>query len=225
MTKVQKQVSLSAALVLLLMVIDQWIKIYVKTHFYLGEDVQVTNWFHLIFVENNGMAFGWEFFGKLFLTSFRILAMFFIGWYIWKRINRGIGYGYLFVLCLVLAGAAGNIIDCVFYGEVFSASGYNPYLNDSLAHFVPFGEGYGSILQGRVVDMFQFPLFEFDWPSWLPFIGGRHFLFFSPIFNFADACISCGVVSLLLFFRDEISSDDLLTFGSKPEDEEKSTKE
>lgn len=210
MTKAQKQGFASAIFVILLILIDQIIKVYVKTHFYLGEDIEVAPWFHLIFVENNGMAFGMEFFGKLFLTGFRILAMMFIIYYMTKRILQGVRWIYLLVLCMILAGAAGNIIDCVFYGEIFSPSGYNPYLSESLSHLVPFGEGYGTIFQGRVVDMFQFPLFDFFWPSWMPFIGGKYFLFFSPIFNFADACISCGIVSLLLFFRKEISQDNIL---------------
>lgn len=210
MTKAQKQGFASAIFVILLILIDQIIKVYVKTHFYLGEDIEVAPWFHLIFVENNGMAFGMEFFGKLFLTGFRILAMMFIIYYMTKRILQGVRWIYLLVLCMILAGAAGNIIDCVFYGEIFSPSGYNPYLSESLSHLVPFGEGYGTIFQGSVVDMFQFPLFDFFWPSWMPFIGGKYFLFFSPIFNFADACISCGIVSLLLFFRKEISQDNIL---------------
>lgn len=210
MTKAQKQGFASAIFVILLILIDQIIKVYVKTHFYLGEDIEVAPWFHLIFVENNGMAFGMEFFGKLFLTGFRILAMMFIIYYMTKRILQGVRWIYLLVLCMILAGAVGNIIDCVFYGEIFSPSGYNPYLSESLSHLVPFGEGYGTIFQGRVVDMFQFPLFDFFWPSWMPFIGGKYFLFFSPIFNFADACISCGIVSLLLFFRKEISQDNIL---------------
>lgn len=210
MTKAQKQGFASAIFVILLILIDQIIKVYVKTHFYLGEDIEVAPWFHLIFVENNGMAFGMEFFGKLFLTGFRILAMMFIIYYMTKRILQGVRWIYLLVLCMILAGAAGNIIDCVFYGEIFSPSGYNPYLSESLSHLVPFGDGYGTIFQGRVVDMFQFPLFDFFWPSWMPFIGGKYFLFFSPIFNFADACISCGIISLLLFFRKEISQDNIL---------------
>lgn len=210
MTKQTKQGCFCAALVVLLIIIDQIIKFYVKTHFYLGEDIEVMPWFHLIFVENNGMAFGWEFFGKLFLTGFRILAMIFIIWYMVKRILLGVRWMYLLVLCLVLAGAMGNIIDCVFYGEIFSASGHNPFIPDSISHLVPFGQGYGTIFHGRVVDMFQFPLFDWYWPSWMPVIGGRYFLFFSPIFNFADACISCGIVSLLLFFRKELADDELL---------------
>lgn len=218
MTKGQKQGIWSTVLVLFLIIVDQIIKIYTKTHFYLGEDIQVTSWFHLIFVENNGMAFGWEFFGKLFLTGFRILAMFFIVWYMCKSIRKGVKWSYLLVLCLVLAGATGNIIDCVFYGEIFTQSGYNPYLSDSLSHFVPFGQGYGSIFEGRVVDMFQFPLFDFFWPSWIPFIGGKYFLFFSPIFNFADACISCGIISLLLFFRKEISNDEIINGETKTQE-------
>lgn len=210
MTRAQKQAIGSTALVVLLIIIDQLIKIYVKTHFYLGEDIQVTPWFHLIFVENNGMAFGWEFFGKLFLTGFRIIAMIFIIWYMTRRIRLGVNWPYLLVICLVLAGAVGNIIDCIFYGEIFSASDMNPFLPDSVAQFVPFGQGYGTAFEGRVVDMFQFPLFDFFWPTWLPFLGGKYFLFFSPIFNFADACISCGIVSLLLFFRKEMANDEII---------------
>lgn len=201
---------MSVALVTTLILIDQLIKIYVKTHFYLGEDIQVMPWFHLIFVENNGMAFGMEFFGKLFLTGFRFLAIVFIIWYMIKRVRTHIGYGYLFVLSLVLAGAIGNLVDCFFYGEIFSASAYTPFRETGIAHFVPYGQGYGTIFQGLVVDMFQFPLFDFNWPDWMPFIGGKYFLFFSPIFNFADACISCGIVSLILFFRKELSEDNLL---------------
>lgn len=209
MTKGKKQVIVAASFVALLILIDQIIKVYVKTHFYLGEDIEVAPWFHLIFVENNGMAFGMEFFGKLFLTGFRIFAMFFIIWYLAKRITSGIKWSYLMVVCLVLAGAVGNIIDCVFYGEIFSSSGYYNH-SDSIAHFVPFGEGYGSVFQGLVVDMFQFPLVDWVWPEWIPVIGGKYFLFFSPIFNFADSCITCGIFALILFFRKEISQDEFL---------------
>lgn len=215
MTRAQKQGIISAAVVLLLILIDQIIKVYVKTHFYLGEDIQVTPWFHLIFVENNGMAFGWQFFGKLFLTAFRIIAMFAIIWYMSQRIRMGVRWSYLIVICLVLAGATGNIIDCISYGEIFSPSGYNPFEPESVAHVVPWGEGYGSVFQGLVVDMFQFPLFDFYWPQWMPVVGGRYFLFFSPIFNFADACITCGILSLLFFFRKEFSNDPILNRGSK----------
>lgn len=217
MTKAQKQALMSVTLVTVLILIDQLIKIYVKTHFYLGEDIQVMPWFHLIFVENNGMAFGMEFFGKLFLTGFRFLAIVFIIWYMIKRIRTHVGNGYLFVLSLVLAGAIGNLVDCFFYGEIFSASAYTPFQDTGIAHFVPYGQGYGTIFQGLVVDMFQFPLFDFNWPEWIPIIGGKYFLFFSPIFNFADACISCGIVSLILFFRKELSDDKLLG-GEKKDD-------
>lgn len=215
MTRAQKQGISAAVLVVLLILIDQIIKVYVKTHFYLGEDVQVTPWFHLIFVENNGMAFGWQFFGKIFLTLFRIVAMGFIIWYMAKRIRLGVKWNYLLVICLVLAGATGNIIDCVCYGEIFSPSGYNPFIEESVSHVVPWGEGYGSAFHGLVVDMFQFPLFDFYWPSWMPFVGGKYFLFFSPVFNFADACISCGIIALLLFFRQEFSNDPILNREKK----------
>jgi len=190
----KKQSWLAVGLVLLLIIIDQWIKVYVKTHFALHEDYEVTSWFHLLFIENNGMAFGMEFGAKLFLTIFRIVASGAIVYYIAKRIKEGVKTGFLITLALILAGAVGNIFDCVFYGLIFD----NPV--QGVASFVPFGEGYGQFLEGRVVDMFYFPLFEWDWPTWMPYCGGDHFIFFSPIFNFADACISCGVIAILLFY-------------------------
>ena len=133
---------------------------------------------------------------KYLLTSFRIFAVGFLVWYITRHIKRGIEWGFLICLVSILAGAAGNIIDCLFYGMIFN----NPPA-PMVAEFVPWGTGYETLMQGRVVDMFYFPLVEWDWPSWMPFFGGEHFIFFSPIFNFADACISCGVVALLLFYH------------------------
>lgn len=199
MTK-KKQTWMVVAVVLLLIAIDQWTKIYVKTHFTLSEHVDVTSWFKLVFVENNGFAFGMQFGPKLLLTLFRIVASGAIIYYMVHLVRKGVKTGYLLTLAFVLAGAIGNIIDCMFYGLIFSKSEH-AYLADAPASFVPFGDGYGSFLEGKVVDMFHFPLFEFDWPQWMPFVGGDHFLFFSPVFNFADACISCSIVVLLLFYR------------------------
>lgn len=199
MTRTQAQAAATTALVVGIIVIDQAIKIAVKTHMFLHQSIRVTDWFYLLFTENNGMAFGWEFLNKYFLTSFRILLTAFIIYYLHKVIRRGVSWGYLICLGLVLAGAAGNIIDCVFYGLIFN----NPP-SPMVAEFVPLGTGYAPVLLGRVVDMFYFPLVEWNWPVWMPVLGGNHFVFFSPIFNFADASISCGIVALLLFYKDHI---------------------
>ena len=182
-------------LVPLILVVDQAIKIAVKTSMYLHESRRVTDWFYILFTENRGMAFGIELFDKLFLTSFRIVAVVALTWYIVRRIRQGVQWGFLVCLTLILAGAAGNIFDCVFYGMVF-----NDPVPPQVAHIVPWGTGYAPVMMGRVVDMFYFPLVEWDWPSWLPFWGGEHFIFFSPIFNFADACISCGCIAMILFY-------------------------
>lgn len=191
---------LAALIVVVVLVIDQVIKIWVKTHMTLHQRIHITDWFYLLFTENRGMAFGWEFVGKIFLTSFRIAASAFIIWYMVKLLRRGVRTGYIVCLALVLAGAAGNIFDSVFYGLIFNTS-----TEWNIAEFVPFGTGYESAFMGKVVDMFYFPLVQFDWPRWLPLCGGEHFIFFSPIFNFADASISCGVIAILLFFRKELS--------------------
>lgn len=189
----------AAGISLAAIVVDQAIKIWVKTHMYMHECIDITSWFKILFTENNGMAFGMELVDKWFLTSFRIVAVAFLIYIMYKIIRQGVDYLFLVCLALVLAGAAGNIIDCLFYGQIFN----NPPA-PLVADFVPFGTGYAPPLYGRVVDMFYFPLVEWNWPSWLPFLGGEHFIFFSPIFNFADACISCGVVAILLFCRRQL---------------------
>ena len=179
--------------VVLAIIADQAIKIAVKTSMPLGDGFSVLgDWFQIRFVENNGMAFGMELFNKLFLTSFRVVAVIFLIYVLVKLIgNRKFPMGFVISVAMILAGAVGNIIDCLFYGEIFSSS------YGQVAQFVPWGEGYGSFLEGRVVDMFYFPLFS--WPDWMPLIGGD--IFFSPVFNFADACISCSVVAIILFYR------------------------
>lgn len=184
------------------LIIDQVVKVWVKTHMALGESIVVTDWFRLTFVENNGMAFGMELFDKYLLTGFRIVATIGLAVYIARCIRRGVSWGYLVCLTFIMTGAAGNIIDCVFYGLCFDDPQW-----PGVAQTVPFGEGYSTWFRGKVVDMFSFPLVEWTWPSWLPLIGGQRYLFFSYIFNVADACISCGVIALLLFCRQTLTAE------------------
>lgn len=182
--------------VLLVIIIDQVIKIWVKTNMALYETIDVASWFKIYFVENNGMAFGIEVLGKLFLSLFRIIAVGFIGYYLYLLVTRNFKHGYTACIALILAGAIGNIIDSVFYGEIFTAS-----YPGHVASIVPFGQGYSSWLHGKVVDMFYFPLIEGTFPSWIPVWGGEDFIFFRPIFNFADSAITVGIILLLIFYR------------------------
>ena len=195
MKKIFTKGRLAIFIVLAVLIIDQIIKIWVKTGMYWHESIRITDWFYIYFPENNGMAFGMEIFDKLFLTSFRILAAIGIGWLLAKYVKQNYKTGFITCVALILAGAIGNIIDCVLYGQIFNESTHS-----AMATFVPFGEGYADWFHGKVVDMFYFPILEFDWPQWMPFIGGNHFIFFSPIFNFADAAISCGIIALILFY-------------------------
>lgn len=186
---------ISILIILSVLIIDQIIKVIVKTNMYWHESIRITDWFYIYFTENNGMAFGMEIFGKLFLTTFRIIAVALIGWYIYRIVKRNFKTGYIACVSLILAGALGNIIDSVFYGVFFNES-----TRSQLATFMPEGGGYSTWFYGKVVDMFYFPIIETNWPSWMPFVGGEHFIFFSPIFNFADAAISCGIIALLIFY-------------------------
>ena len=195
---------LVALLIVLLLVIDQVIKIEVKTGMRLHESIRITDWFYISFIENNGMAYGMTIINKLVLSIFRIVAISVLGYYLCRQIKLGARNFYIACLALVWAGAAGNLIDCMFYGLIFNAS--SPYY---LSYFVPFGQGYAPFLMGKVVDMFYFPLIVTTWPDWVPFWGGDAFVFFSPVFNFADSCISVGVVLLLLFCRQELSQISL----------------
>lgn len=194
-------------LIFIILLVDQVSKIIVKSNMHLGESIPVLgNWFILHFIENNGMAFGFEFagnFGKLVLSIFRILAITGLTWYIFHLINNGAPTGFVLALGLITAGAAGNIIDSAFYGMIFGNSGmYNPMVEGSgVATFLPEGGGYSSFLQGRVVDMFYFPVLSGYYPDWLPLKGGDSFIFFRPVFNVADSAITIGVSWILLFQR------------------------
>lgn len=201
MSRRKNQIITAAGISLAAIIIDQAIKIWVKTSMYMHEVIEITPWFKILFTENRGMAFGMELMDKLFLTSFRIVAIIFLIYIIGRQIRQGVNYLFLICLSLILAGATGNIIDCLFYGMVFN----NPPA-PIVAEFVPFGTGYDELFYGRVVDMFYFPLMEWNWPEWLPFYGGEHFIFFSPIFNFADACISCAVIIIILFCRKQLQT-------------------
>jgi signal peptidase II len=176
--------------------IDQILKIYIKTHFFLGEEFRVAgNWFIIHFTENNGMAYGMEFggqFGKLLLSTFRIVAVGGIGYYLWKLTREKEDKLYIFSISLIFAGAVGNIIDSAFYGMLFSDSGYD------VATFLPEEGGYSGFLHGKVVDMFYFPIIEGHFPAWFPIWGSEDFVFFRPVFNFADFAISVGVGIIIL---------------------------
>jgi len=185
-------------LILLIIIIDQALKIYIKTNFYYGQPVNlIGDWFQLHFIENEGMAFGMKLsegsIGKLLLTLFRLFAVIF-GFFLLKRIvDKGYKKGAIICGSLILAGALGNLIDSVFYGLIFSESSFHA------ARFVPFGEGYGKLFHGRVVDMLYFPIINTTYPSWVPWLGGKELVFFEPVFNIADAAISGGVITLLVF--------------------------
>lgn len=189
---------LSLIIVLAVLVIDQAIKIYIKLNYPLGVVKEFTDWAYLYFTENPGMAFGIEWggeYGKLFLTLFRIAACVFGIWFINKSIQKGESSIFIASISLILAGALGNIIDSVFYGVIFTES------TEYDVAQLTFGNGYSSLFHGKVVDMFYFPLFSGRFPEWLPFWGGEDFLFFRPIFNFADASITIGVFMLLIFHK------------------------
>lgn len=195
-TRSRRLALIATAVLACVIIVDQAVKIWIKTHFYLGEDVEVLSWFHLRFIQNNGMAFGIELGSKLFLTFFRIVLVGVLVWYISRLVRYArVPLGYMVSVALVTAGAFGNIVDCVLYGEIFS----NPY-PPQVASFVPWGEGYGGIFQGYVVDMLYFPLLAFRWPDWMPLVGGDTFSFFDPVFNIADSAITVGMALIILFY-------------------------
>ena len=195
---------LSLLIFFLVIILDQALKIWVKTHMYLGESIGILPWFELLFVQNNGMAFGIELGSKLFLTVFRIVVAAAVLCYIWRIRHRAdIPTGYVACFALIAAGAAGNIIDCMFYGLVF-----NDPMPPAVATMFPAAGGYAPFLMGKVVDMLYFPLFSFYWPDWVPVVGGEHFLFFQPVFNLADAAITVGLLVLVIFYSKVFARAD-----------------
>jgi signal peptidase II len=205
---------IAASVILVVLVADQVLKFWVKTNMALHDNIKIADWFYIYFTENNGMAFGIELFDKFFLTSLRIVAAGFLIWYLYRLCRKPESrLGYCITIALVIAGAIGNIIDCLFYGLIFDHS------FGQIATLFPAGGGYGSFFYGKVVDMFFFPLIDTYWPNWMPLVGGDHFLFFRPVFNLADSAITCSVILLLLFYRKDLS--DLL----EPKSTKSTTKE
>jgi signal peptidase II len=184
-------------IIALIILADQCLKIWIKTNYPFGHVENVLgSWFQLHFIENKGMAWGWEFggdWGKMLLTLFRLAAVIFGTWYLGRIVKQGYSKGFIVCAALIYAGALGNLIDSMFYGLIFEESSYS-----HVARIFP-PDGYAGFLHGRVVDMLYFPIFSTTWPQWMPFVGGKDFEFFSPIFNIADASISLGVITLLLF--------------------------
>lgn len=190
----------SLLIIFLILTVDQVLKIWIKTHLAIGDEIIVfKNWFILHFVENNGMAFGFEFageYGKMFLSIFRIVAVIAIGWYLFRLArNKEIPFGFIACISLIFAGAIGNIIDSLFYGMIFNHSW------GQVATLFPPEGGYSGFLHGKVVDMFYFPLIEGRYPEWVPQIGGNPFIFFRPVFNIADSSITVGIFAILIFYR------------------------
>jgi len=191
-------------LVAIILIVDQISKLYIKTNFMLGEEVVVFDWFKIYFIENEGMAFGTIIpgdYGKLFLTLFRIVAVFGIAYWLFDSVKKHASNYLIVAVSLILAGAFGNIIDSVFYGVIFNDSNY------AVAQMFS-KNPYGTLFHGKVVDMFYFPIWKGDLPTWLPFFGGNHFTFFNAIFNVADVAISTGVGILIVFNKKAFGSTE-----------------
>lgn len=195
----------ASVIIILILIIDQVSKFYIKTNFMLGEEIRVADWFRILFVENKGMAWGAQIpgeYGKLLLTTFRLIAVPFIGYWLWDSIRKNGSRILIVAISFIFAGAVGNIIDSVFYGVIFDHS-YN-----QVATFMPEDGGYAPLLYGHVVDMLYFPLWSGYLPEWLPIWGGDYFTFFEPVFNLADSAITVGVFLLLIFNKRAFPEDD-----------------
>ncbi|WP_324024990.1 lipoprotein signal peptidase [Maribacter sp. BPC-D8] len=200
----------SVLFILLILIIDQWSKIYIKTHFVLGESVEVFTWFKILFIENEGAAWGAKLsdvlpisdnIGKLVLTVFRLFAIFGIGYWLFDVIKKKASNTLIWAVSLIFAGALGNILDSVFYGAIFNES-----YNEVATLFSD--EPYGKLFYGKVVDMLYFPMVDSTWPTWMPMIGGQNFRFFEPVFNIADTAISTGVGILLVFNKRAFNKEE-----------------
>lgn len=195
----------ASLLIILVLLIDQISKIYIKTNFQLGEEVKVFDWFRILFVENEGMAWGTKIpgeYGKLLLTLFRLGAIVGIGYWLWDSVRNNGSRVLIIAISLIFAGAFGNIIDSVFYGLIFTHS------YGRVAEFMPEGGGYADLFYGKVVDMLYFPLYDDYLPEWIPIWGGEHFTFFEPVFNVADTAITTGVLLLLIFNKKAFPSNE-----------------
>jgi signal peptidase II len=218
-------------LILAILIVDQAVKIWVKTHMPLSyhwdefhqmltpydRGIRPTggDWFQIYFVENEGMAWGWKFggeWGKMALTLFRMAAVLFGVYYLRDIIKKRYPQGFIICVALIFAGALGNLIDSMFYGMIFEESSYS-----YVAKIFPPAGGYAGFLHGKVVDMLYFPIIHATWPSWVPFVGGEEFEFFSPVFNIADAAISTGVIALLVFQQRFFKSEPNQTGSSSVE--------
>ena len=188
----------------IVVLLDQILKIWTKTHFILGDEYQICDWFKIYFIENPGMAFGWQIplkYGKPALTLFRIIVVVVGIFYVKSIVKLLMPKGVLIAIGLIIGGAIGNIIDSIFYGLIFSAS----YHGGEIAEIFPEAGSYAPLFYGNVVDMFYFPIINSHFPKWLPIWGGEYFVFFSPVFNIADAGISIGIFMILLFYRKEFN--------------------
>ena len=202
----------ASVIIVLVLLIDQISKFYIKTNFSLGEEVPVFDWFRILFVENEGMAWGTKIpgeYGKLFLTLFRLVAIVGIGYWLWDSVRKNGSRILITAIALIFAGAFGNIIDSVFYGIIFNGS------YGQVAEFMPVQGGYGTLFHGKVVDMLYFPLWQGNLPEWIPFWGGNYFTFFEPVFNIADTAISAGVILLLLFNKRAFPKEEESSKESK----------
>jgi len=207
----------AALIVFTILLLDQVLKIWIKTTFYMGESHAIFgNWFYLHFTENEGMAYGMKLggsYGKLLLSLFRVIAVFIIGWWLYRATKKGANIMLIVCISLILAGALGNILDSAFYGLIFNESTYM-----QIATLFPKEGGYGTFLHGKVVDMLYFPIIETHYPKWFPFFGGEDFVFFRPVFNIADSAITTGVAVLIIFqkkvfttLREPASGDHSVT--------------